>query len=107
MTELQAHPAKLESERVIINSAMSFTGATQRSFRIGRNQTGVELWAIRVFLVVPLLVVWWVAVAAWYLVVFGLLAVVTIPYRLLRRGARKRKAEAIRHRELMDAASRR
>jgi hypothetical protein len=41
----------------------------------------------------------WIFVTAWYLV-WGLLLV---PYRLLRRGARKRKAEALRHREMMGA----
>jgi hypothetical protein len=39
----------------------------------------------------------WAFVTAWYLT-WGLLLV---PYRVLRRGARKRKAEAFRHRELM------
>src|SRR6202035_2813948 len=39
----------------------------------------------------------WTFVTAWYLF-WGLWLV---PYRLLRRGARKRKPEAMRHRELM------
>jgi hypothetical protein len=50
--------------------------------------------------VVPwLLIVWWTAIAVWYLTFCLLL----VPYRLLRRGARKRKAEALRHREMMGA----
>ena len=46
---------------------------------------------------VVLVVAAWVLVTAWYLV-WGIWL---IPYRLLRRGARKRKVEAMRHRELM------
>ena len=41
----------------------------------------------------------WVGVLCWYLI-FGLLVV---PYRLIRRGQRKRKLEEARHRELMSA----
>ena len=56
---------------------------------------GMVQWAV-----VPLLLlVWWPAIAVWYLV-FGIFLV---PYRLLRRGARKRKAEALRHREMLGA----
>jgi hypothetical protein len=44
-----------------------------------------------------LIVMAWVAVTIWYLT-WGLLLV---PYRVLRRGARKRKVDALRHRELM------
>lgn len=48
-------------------------------------------------LAIMLILVAWVFVTCWYLI-WGLWLV---PYRLLRRGARKRKAEALRHRELM------
>jgi hypothetical protein len=47
--------------------------------------------------VVILIVFAWVMVTVWYLT-WGLLLV---PYRLVRRGARKRKVEALRHRELL------
>ena len=46
-----------------------------------------------------ILLVWWTLIVGWYLV-FGIFL---IPYRLLRRGARKRKAEALRHREMLGA----
>jgi hypothetical protein len=84
----------LASERVIINAPMSFAGAFQRTMRMTENMGPVK-WAV-----VPwLLIVWWTAIVLWYLT-FGLFLV---PYRLLRRGARKRKAEALRHREMMGA----
>ena len=84
----------LASERVIINAPMSFAGAAQRSMR-WTEKMGPVRWAV-----VPwLLIVWWSAIVLWY-IAFGLWLV---PYRLLRRGARKRKAEALRHREMLGA----
>ena len=89
----------LASERVIINAPMSFAGAAQRSWRIGEHATGTPRWAVVAFIIVPIALVWWGAVLVWYLT-FGLLLV---PYRILRRGARKRNAEALRHREMLSA----
>ena len=51
---------------------------------------------------IVLVLVAWVAVTAWY-VVFGILL---WPYRLLRRGSRKRKRDELRHREALAAAGR-
>lgn len=95
---------KHKSENVIINAPMSFAGATQRSSRLAGKLSGWEprwlaltvAWSL---LVGPLLLVWWGAIIIWY-VVFGIFLV---PYRLLRRGARKRKKEALQHREAMAA----
>ena len=97
---------KLASERVIVNAPMSFAGAAQRTWRLLgwlQEKTGGNVW-LRRFVWMPLvilvpLVEWWALIVVWYCV-FGLLLV---PYRLLRRGARKRKAEALRHLEVMDA----
>jgi len=94
-------PRRLASEKVIVNAPMSFAGAAQRSFRLRGDSTGLARVGITV-LVVLLMTVWWCLVFAWYLT-FGLLLV---PYRLLRRGARKRKAEALRHHEMLDAINR-
>jgi hypothetical protein len=91
----------LASERVIINAPMSFAGAAQRAWRIRRG-TG---WSRAMWTVVAVLIlcVWWPAILFWY-VAFGILL---IPYRILRRGARKRKAERLRHQEMLAAVSRR
>lgn len=83
---------------------MSFAGSAQRTWRLLGlldRKTGANVWVRRLFWV-PLVVMfplieWWILIVVWY-AVFGILLV---PYRLLRRGARKRKAEALRHRELM------
>jgi hypothetical protein len=90
-------PPRLASEDVIINAPLSYAGSAQRIFRLRRRAgNDGQLVAITVLAVV-LIVMVWAFVTAWYLT-WGLLLV---PYRLLRRGARKRKVEALRHRELM------
>jgi hypothetical protein len=90
-------PTRLASEDIIINAPMSYVGSAQRIMRLRRRaQPGSTLVAVTA-LAVLLVLVAWAIVTCWYLT-WGLLLV---PYRLLRRGARKRKAEAMRHRELM------
>jgi hypothetical protein len=54
-------------------------------------------------LVVLLIVMAWLVITVWY-VAFGLLLV---PYRLVRRGQRKRKIEGARHRVMLEAISKR
>jgi hypothetical protein len=99
MTTQPRVPARLASEDVIINAPMSYAGSAQRIFRLRRRaHTQQTLVAITV-LVVVLVILVWALVTAWYLL-WGLWLV---PYRLLRRGARKRRAEMMRHRELLSA----
>lgn len=94
-------PVRLASEDVIISAPMSYVGSAQRIMRLRRRaEGGASLAAITTSAVV-LVVAAWVLVTAWYL----LWGIWLIPYRLLRRGARKRKLEAIRHRELMSAVT--
>ena len=91
------HPQKLASEKVVVNAPMSFVGSARRAWRLRRgNGLTKLLWTT---LAVLVLAVWWPAIVVWYLL-FGVLL---IPYRLLRRGSRKRKAERLRHREMMTA----
>lgn len=87
---------RLKSEDVIINAPMSYAGAAQRSFRLRRKIT-VPVLGTAVAIIVVIL--WWSVVTFWYLI-FGLLL---LPYRILRRGARKRKKQAVQHRELLAA----
>ena len=97
-----ATPARLASEDIIINAPMSFAGSAQRIMRLRR--IGSAGWAVGLLTVaaIVLVAVAWLVVLVWYVVVFGLLGLLAIPYRLLRRGSRKRKAEALRHRELLE-----
>lgn len=86
----------LDSEKVVIQSPLSFVGSSRRIWKITR-QDNVVVKVLAVTLAVLLVAVAWVFVAAWTLL-FGIFLV---PYRLLRRGQRKRKMEALRHREVL------
>jgi hypothetical protein len=97
MSTSSTAPARLASEDVIINAPMSYVGSAQRIMRLRRRAEGGSKLAAITVVAILLILVAWAFVTAWYLI-WGLWLV---PYRLLRRGARKRKAEAIRHRELM------
>jgi DUF1707 SHOCT-like domain len=90
-------PVRLASEDVIINAPMSYAGSAQRIFRLRRRAGGGGALAAITALAILLILMVWLLVTVWYLV-WG---VWLVPYRLIRRGARKRKAEALRHRELM------
>ena len=90
-------PQRLASEDVIISAPMSYAGSAQRLFRIRRLGRGGAAIALLTVLATVLVLVAWTVITVWYLT-WGFWLV---PYRLLRRGARKRKAEAMRHRELM------
>ncbi len=90
-------PARLASEDVIISAPLSYAGSAQRIYRLRRRANTDSQVAAITTLAVLLIVLAWVFVTVWYLV-WG---VWLVPYRLARRGARKRKVEALRHRELM------
>lgn len=88
----------MESENIIIQSPTSFTGSARRIWRL--TDLGPEWLKIGTIPVAILLTGFaWVFCAAW-LAVFGIFVV---PWRLLRRGSRKRKLEAARHREQLAA----
>lgn len=89
---------ELASEKVIVSAPLSYAGSAQRIYRLRGNSTGGGRVALTVLAVV-LIAGAWSFVTAWYFT-FGLLLV---PYRLLRRGARKRKRQALQHREMLAA----
>lgn len=88
---------RLESERVVIQAPMSYTGSARRVWRWTWTENAAVKWMLAVPAAVVAIAVMWVAVTGWY-VVFGLLL---FPYRLLRRGSRKRKRDEARHREAL------
>lgn len=88
----------LASERVVIQSPMSFVGSTRRIWKITRVGNPIVRWALAVPAAVILLAFAWIVVAAWTLL-FGIFLV---PWRLLRRGSRRRKQDALRHREILE-----
>jgi DUF1707 SHOCT-like domain len=97
MSTQPAPPVRLASEDVIISAPMSYSGSAQRIMRLRRRaRSDGELVAITVVAVSLVLIVW-VFVTVWYLMWTFLL----VPYRLVRRSARQRRVEALRHRELL------
>jgi hypothetical protein len=89
---------KLASEKVVIAAPMSFAGSAQRIWKLTAVDNPVGKAALGV-LAVMLIVVAWSVIVVWYCI-FGLLVV---PYRLIRRGSRKRKRQGLQHRELLGA----
>lgn len=96
---MSATPPK--SERIVVAAPMSYAGSAQRVWKLTRITENVWLRAVLGALAVVLVALAWVVVTLWY-VLFSLLL---LPYRLIRRGQRKRKVDAARHREMLDAAS--
>ena len=83
------------SERIVTSAPMSFSGSLRRT-RLWLH--GWVFWTLGL----TMIAVWWTTILAWYLT-FGVLLV---PYRLIRRGARRRRLEDARHRELLAELSR-
>ena len=89
---------KLASEDVILSAPLSFHGSAHRIWRGCKNAMGSTPAWISATLAVVFIVVAWTFVLAWYLF-FGLFLV---PYRLIRRGSRKKRRDDLRHRELLE-----
>ena len=96
---------KLASEKVVISAPFSFAGSAQRIWKM----TDVDnpfLKFILALIAIVFIMFAWMFVACWYFVLYVLFGILFIPWRLLRRGSRKRKQERLRHREVLDAVQR-
>ena len=85
----------IASERIVIAAPMSFVGSAQLVWR------AFDAPLLRWTVGLTILLLWWWLIIGWYLC-FGLLLV---PYRIVRRGQRKRRLEDARHSELLQATS--
>lgn len=96
----------LRSERVVIAAPMSFSGSAQRFWKLTPYPAGggwaAAARALTIVAVILLIVMAWMIILCWY-AIFGLLVV---PYRLLRRGQRKRRRDELQHRETLAAIER-
>jgi hypothetical protein len=91
--------SKLESEKVVVAAPMSFAGSAARIWKLVglSNQTAMRiLLGIAAVLLIGFA---WSVVLCWYL----FWGIFLVPYRLIRRGQRKRKREALQHREVIAA----
>lgn len=94
--------SKLESEKIVISSPLSFTGSAKRIWNITDTDNPVARVALRLVAVV-LIIFTWIFVAFWYVLIYVVFGILFIPYRLLRRSSRKQKQAKLRHREVLDA----
>jgi Flp pilus assembly protein TadB len=90
----------MSNKEVVVSAPMSFSGSLARTKNWMWHDLPVAYkvsvgW-LAVFTTVTM---WWTLIFVWYLF-FGLLLA---PYRLVRRGSRKRKNEAKKHAEMMEA----
>lgn len=89
-------PRPLASERVVVAAPMSFAGSAERLAKLPAPIMSPYWRATAWAVVIVLILAAWMVIFCWYLM-FGLLLV---PYRVLRRGQRKRKVGTLRHREI-------
>jgi uncharacterized membrane-anchored protein len=89
----------MDASRTVVAAPMSFAGSTGRTTNLLWHGRPTAVKVLAVVAVPVILFVWWSAIVVWYLI-FGLLLA---PYRLLRRGSRKRKREARMHKETLKA----
>jgi hypothetical protein len=90
---------RLASEKVVVAAPLSFAGSAGRIWPLTMKSDIGWQKALLVVAALLLITAAWIMVLAWYLT-FGLLLV---PYRLIRRGQRKRKVNALQHREMLAA----
>lgn len=91
---------KLQSEKIILASPLSFIGSAKRIWHM--TETGGALKIVAIPMAIILIVFAWVIVSIWYVIIYIIFGVLCIPYRLLRRSDRKQKQEKLRHREILD-----
>jgi len=89
----------MDASRTVVAAPMSFAGATGRITNLLWHGRPTAVKVIAIVAVPGILMLWWSSIVVWY-VIFGLLLA---PYRLLRRGSRKRKREARMHQETLRA----
>jgi hypothetical protein len=91
--------SQLQSEKVVLAAPLSFAGSAARIWKLVMLRP--EPWArgLLTLIAIVLISAAWTFVLGWYLL-WGLLLV---PYRLIRRGQRKQKRQALQHREMLQA----
>ena len=87
---------KSKSEKMVIQAPTSFIGSAKRLWKLTGSNPAVK--AVLALPVIALILLAWCFVLSWY-VFFGIFL---IPYRLLRRGSRKRKKQEQQHREVLE-----
>jgi uncharacterized membrane-anchored protein len=89
----------MDASRTVVAAPMSFAGSTGRTMNLLWHGRPPVVKVIAFFSVPVILFVWWSVIVVWY----GLFGLLMAPYRLLRRGSRKRKREGRMHDETLRA----
>lgn len=89
--------AGLASERIVIESPLSFTGSAKRCWNWTKTDNAFVKWAVAVPVALGTIMALWTFILVWYMIA----GIFVWPWRLLRRGSRKRKLQAAQHQELM------
>ena len=93
---------QLASEKVVISAPTSFSGSAARIWKLTKLNNELLKWSLLVPIALGLIFMAWSFVAIWYIIIFGLFGIFVIPFRLLTRSGRKRKRNALQHRELLE-----
>ena len=84
----------------VVSAPMSFAGSLARTQNwLWFDKPVWYKWSLGWLAVSMVVMIWWMFILMWYMI-FGLLLA---PYRLRRRGSRKRKLQARQHQELLEA----
>jgi uncharacterized membrane-anchored protein len=94
---------RLASEEIVVSAPFSFHGSAARIWKITKASDEAVYQVVLYTLAIIAIAIAWVLILIWY-VIFGLLLV---PYRLLRRGSRKKKLDDARQKELLAALEKR
>jgi uncharacterized membrane-anchored protein len=89
----------MEASRTVVAAPMSFAGSLGRTTNLLWHGRPPAVKVLAVLAVPSILVAWWLAIVAWY----GIFGLLLAPYRLVRRGSRKRKREGRMHQETLRA----
>ena len=98
MAQNMSASGKLRSERVVVEAPLSYAGSAKRIWKI-TDQENTVIKYLLVLVALTLVFFAWTFVTIWYCT-WGLLLV---PYRMIRKGGRKDKRQALQHREQLEA----
>ena len=90
---------KLESEKIILDSTLSYIGSYKR---LTKKTNSINNKWLRYVIVFSLISVIWFLVTIWYFIIFVCFGILVIPFRLYRRSNKKNKIQALQHKELLE-----
>jgi len=88
---------KPASSEVVVAAPMSFAGSAQRIWKLTKASDSAPAIIALSILAIGLILGAWAVVFCWY----GIFGILLVPYRLIRRGQRKDRRNAMRHEETL------